>query len=304
MPHKTIFMLFFPNAKINLGLRVLCQRSDGYHDIATIMLPVDWCDILEMIPAQDKKGSFRQTGTTLDCPPSKNIVLKAIGALENALGHSIPPLDITLEKHIPFGAGLGGGSSDAAFAIIGANAIFNLGLDDSALADIAAEVGADCPFFIYNRPMLARGKGEILEPVECAQLQNCGLLIAKPVSEAVSTAEAYAGVSTSHLPSERMLSEAVSDTDIASWQNNPVLHNDFEPSVFALRPEISEIKQGMKNAGALYTAMSGSGAAVFGIFGNVKLAEKAKELFGTCSVHVGPALYTPQRPNVLPAQVL
>ncbi|MDE6464626.1 MAG: 4-(cytidine 5'-diphospho)-2-C-methyl-D-erythritol kinase [Muribaculaceae bacterium] len=291
-------MLFFPNAKINLGLRILRRRPDGYHDIASLMLPVDWCDILEMTPAQGE-GSFRQTGTALDCPPDKNLVLKAIKAVEKHIGHSLPPLDIILEKHIPFGAGLGGGSADAAFAIMGANLIFGLGLDDDTMARIAATVGADCAFFIYDRPMEAAGIGDVLRPVDCSALSGCGILIAKPESESVSTAAAYAGVTPAELAGGVSPADALS-CDINTWKDNELLRNDFETSIFALRPEIAAVRTRMAEAGAFYSSMSGSGASVFGFFDNVDSARKAAALFPDCAVHAGDALPT----NVLPPQSL
>lgn len=293
-------MLFFPNAKINLGLRILRRRADGYHDIATIMLPVGWCDVLEMLPAHDGTGSFRQSGDALDCPPEKNLVLKALRNLEAYLGRTLPPLDIILEKHIPSGAGLGGGSSDASFALIGANAIFRLGLSAGELAEVAARTGADCPFFIYNRPMLATGIGEILRGADCSALAGTGLLIAKPVSEAVSTAAAYAGVTPREIDSESALTEELG-RDVAGWADAGVLVNDFESSIFPLRPEIAAVKERMRTAGAVYTAMSGSGAAVFGLFPSVKLAEEARTAFADCDTFAGNALYTSAPSNVLPS---
>ena len=143
--HSTVtanIMLLFPNAKINIGLHIGHTRPDGYHDIATAMVPVHWCDILEILPAV-AGGSFTLAGAPLDCPPEKNLVLRALMRLESYIGHPLPPLDIILEKHIPSGAGLGGGSSDAAFALVGANAVLGLGLSADELATLAAEVGSD-----------------------------------------------------------------------------------------------------------------------------------------------------------------
>lgn len=285
-------MLFFPNAKINLGLKVLRKRPDGYHDLATVMAPVGWCDVLEMTPATGNEGSFTLAGKKLDCPPQKNLVIKALIMLESEIGHKLPPLDIVLEKHIPSGAGLGGGSADATFALIGANKIFNLGLSDERLAAIAAKVGADCAFFVYNKPMFATGIGEKLTPADLSQLNNYGILIAKPNAQDVSTAEAYAHVPKAEIGDETTLANALTE-DISNWSNNTLITNDFEKSIFPMRPEISAIKERMKQAGALYTSMSGSGAAVYGIFASVKLAEDATGAFGDCAVFAGKALYQP-----------
>lgn len=267
-------MVTFPNAKINLGLRILRRRPDGYHDIATIMLPIGWCDILEIVPANGN-GSFRQTGIALDCPSEKNLVLKALRALEADLGQLLPPLDIVLEKHLPFGAGIGGGSADAAFTLTAVDGLLGLGLGSGRLESIAARVGADCPFFIHNVPALATGIGDVLEPVDATVLNGKHLVIAKPLGDSVSTAQAYAGVVPRKTDDTRCLTEA-----LCRWDGNPVLANDFEPSVMAARPAIARLKQFMTSAGAEYAAMSGSGAAVFGIFGNAKMAENAFHSLG------------------------
>lgn len=299
--HSTVtanIMLLFPNAKINIGLHIGHTRPDGYHDIATAMVPVHWCDILEILPAV-AGGSFTLAGAPLDCPPEKNLVLRALMRLESYIGHPLPPLDIILEKHIPSGAGLGGGSSDAAFALVGANAVLGIGLSADELATLAAEVGSDCPFFIYNRPMLATGRGEVLSGIECTALKGKGILIAKPQTESVSTGQAYAAVTTRTLP------------DVADWRNALMLAatqwhgsdlhiNDFEQAIFPLRPAIADIKKRMTAAGAIYSAMSGSGASVFGIFADVKMAETAAGLFGDCDCRTAAADWQPSPPNVLP----
>lgn len=278
-------MIFFPNAKINLGLRITSLRPDGYHDLDTLMLPVGWCDVLEMIPAATVAGSFRQIGGPTDCPVEKNLVIKALRALEAAIGHKLPPLDIVLEKHIPFGAGLGGGSADAAFAIRGANEIFGLGLDDETMAAVAVRVGADCPFFIYNRPMHATGIGEILCPADVSALSRYTVVVAKPVSEAVSTAVAYAGVCPRPLDTGTSLTAELSQP-VSEWMTRGVLVNDFERSVFAIRPEIAALKNTFLNSGAEYASMSGSGAAVFAFFASAKMAEDAADSLGNCEIFV------------------
>lgn len=281
-------MLLFPNAKINIGLRILRRRPDGYHDIESVMVPVGWCDVLEMVPAAGAEASFTIVGNdTLGlADAADNLVVKALRALEAHIGRALPPLDVYLSKVIPTGAGLGGGSADAAFAIRGANELCGLGLSDAEMASVAARVGADCPFFIYNRPMLATGIGERLEPVQVDGVGRLTVVIAKPAAEAVSTRMAYAGVVPSEAPTPLPLAQAVA-SPAGQWQVSASVFNDFERSIFALRPQIALTKERMLAAGALYAAMSGSGAAVFGIFDNDKMAEDAATAFAGCDVYVG-----------------
>lgn len=262
-------MLLFPNAKINLGLRITGKRPDGFHDIVTVMFPVDWCDILEIVPSHSGATTLTLSGNALSspCPMEKNLVVKALRAVEKAVGRELPT-EIYLRKIVPDGAGLGGGSADAAFMVRGLNELYSLGLELEKMAAIAAEVGSDCPFFIYNRPMLATGRGTDLQLVDINFGGSTGdefkLLIAKPVTAAVSTREAYAGVTPKPLaPGEDLAAALLAGPD--NWTASGV-RNDFEPSIFALRPEIEALKSRMISEGAVYAAMSGSGAAVFGLF--------------------------------------
>ncbi|MDE6527383.1 MAG: 4-(cytidine 5'-diphospho)-2-C-methyl-D-erythritol kinase [Muribaculaceae bacterium] len=275
-------MIVFPNAKINIGLRIVERRADGYHNIESVMVPVGWCDILEMVPSASGRETLAVTGSALDCPPEKNLVVKALRALEVYTGRPLPPFDIYLHKLIPDGAGLGGGSSDASSAIMMANELAGLGLTKEQMAAVAAKVGADCPFYIYNRPMLAQGIGEVLTPVELPDLAGLGIAIVKPDAEAVSTREAYAGVVPSALGCGESLLEAVA-RPVAEWQGSTLLVNDFEPTVFALRPRIADTLERLRAYKPLYSAMTGSGAAVFGIFDNAKMAEAAIAGFEDCS---------------------
>ncbi|MDE7156267.1 MAG: 4-(cytidine 5'-diphospho)-2-C-methyl-D-erythritol kinase, partial [Muribaculaceae bacterium] len=260
-------MILFPNCKINLGLHILARRADGYHDIETVMVPVDLTDILEIVPSQTDKTSLTVTGNHVDCPTEKNLVIKALRAVEKFVNRQLP-VDIYLRKIIPDGAGLGGGSSDAAFTIKGLNDIFNLELTDRQMASIASTVGADCPFFIYNRPMLATGTGTTLCPIQLTpDFKNLTCLIVKP-TEGVSTAEAYAGVTPQQRPTS--LSTIVSES-VINWQSK--LLNDFEKSVFEKRHEIADVKQRLIDSGAIYVAMSGSGSSVFALFESDKMAD-------------------------------
>lgn len=274
-------MLLFPNAKINIGLKILRRRADGYHDLSSVFVPIGWCDILEITPSES--FSFRQSGNALDCPASNNIVLKALRALTDFLGRELPPLEIALEKHIPSGAGLGGGSADAAFTLTGVNELLELGLDKPTLAKIAAKVGADCPFFIYNTPMLASGIGDILRPIDVDNLRGKYIVVVKLRTQSVSTAQAYAGVVPCDSSTEADLAKAVT-RPVAGWRYDDALTNDFENSVFGHLPELAAVKSRMYDKGAVYSAMSGSGSAIFGIFDDAQSANAAKDAFKGCEV--------------------
>lgn len=275
-------MILFPNAKINLGLNITARRPDGYHDIETVMLPVAWRDVLEIVPAKGPETTLTVFGRAVDCPPEKNLVMKAFRALADTVG-GLPPADIYLEKIIPDGAGLGGGSADAAFTLLGLNSIFNLGLPATHLEAVAARIGADCPFFIRNRPAYCHGTGTDIAPFDSLPQFRASILIAKPHVAAVSTREAYAAV-VPHRP----------DCDIrhilamppADWRGH--LANDFEASVFPLLPEVAALKDAMYAGGAVYASMSGSGASVFGIFEDDNLAQTLRQRLPHCDTCISP----------------
>ncbi len=271
-------MVVFPNAKINLGLNILRRREDGYHDIATVMYPVAWSDVLEIVPAAGDSTTLTVTGRGVDCPPEKNLVMKAVNALREQA--DFPHVDIYLEKIIPDGAGLGGGSSDAAFTITAINQLFSLGLTNEKMAEIAAKVGSDCPFFIYNRPMLSTGRGEILTPVEI-DLSAYSIVIIKPSGCSVSTKTAYSGV-TPHIPTQSVAE--ITDRPTETWQS--LLVNDFEATVAAIHPTISHIKDELLRLGAVYASMSGSGSSVFGIFPADKDPDCLEQLFPGMDIFV------------------
>lgn len=267
-------MILFPNAKLNLGLRILGKRPDGFHDILSVFIPTEWCDILELVPANGKESSLTLSGNDLsDCPPEKNLVFKALRAIEGYMGMNLPT-DIFLRKVIPDGAGLGGGSSDAAFTIKGLNELYHLDLTDEKMAEIASEIGSDCPFFIYNRPMIAAGRGTELSPISI-NFQGChAILIAKPEGVSVSTRDAYSGVHPYALSPEENMREILS-LPPSMWESRG-LRNDFEKSVFPLHPEISHLKSILQSFSPLYCSMSGSGASVFAIFESMSQAEVAQ----------------------------
>lgn len=272
-------MLVFPNAKINIGLNVLKKRSDGYHDISTVMMPIPWRDILEIVPAENSYDTLTVTGREICCPPGKNLIMKAINEFRKHA--EIPPVDVYLHKVIPDGAGLGGGSSDAAFALKAVNDIFSLGFDDETLAKIASAIGADCPFFIYNRPMLCEGTGTTLSDFDLRLPDGLTLVVIKP-DVGVSTKEAYSGVVPAY--PEISLAKRLSESDFDEWQN--VVRNDFEYSVFPLYPSIAEIKKELFKMGATYTSMSGSGSSVFAFFNSDIVADNIKPLFPGCDILV------------------
>jgi 4-diphosphocytidyl-2-C-methyl-D-erythritol kinase len=250
-------MLCFPNAKINLGLHVTGKRPDGYHNIETIFYPVPLNDALEAVRTTDA-NSFRQTGLRLNSPDEDNLVMKALRLLSEQ--YNIPPLEIHLKKTIPPEAGLGGGSADAAFMLKLANDLCDLKITDHQLEKTAASLGADCPFFIRNTPVIATGKGNIFKPASLS-LKNYILYIVKP-PVTVSTKEAYAAIHPRR-PAFRL--DGLASLPVAEWKN--VLVNDFERSVFETHPVIGEIKDRLYALGAEYASMSGSGSAVFGLFG-------------------------------------
>lgn len=248
-------MISFPNAKINLGLHIIGKRKDGYHDIETCMIPIPLFDALEMI--LDKKAIWNSTGLDIPGDPKDNLILKAEKLFRNDFPE-LPSLNMHLHKNIPMGAGLGGGSADGAFALTLMNNLFDLYLDDFLLEEYAAQLGSDCPFFIENTPKIARGRGEILEPIDLS-LKGTYIVLINPGVH-VGTKEAYTGVvpATPKIKLEEVLA------DRSRWKTELV--NDFEPSIFKNHPEIEAIKSKMYSAGAFYAAMSGSGSSVFGLF--------------------------------------
>jgi 4-diphosphocytidyl-2-C-methyl-D-erythritol kinase len=248
-------MIVFPNAKINIGLHVVSKRPDGYHNLETIFYPVQLSDALEMVEATETSISF--SGLPVDGPPGNNLVLKAYQLLKNDF--DLPPVQFHLHKVIPTGAGLGGGSSDAAFTLKMLNDFFNLKLNTEQLKTFAAHLGADCPFFIENKPAFATGIGDQLSPVEI-DLSGYRIVILKP-DVSVSTANAYQNINSSE-PDFNL--QKLAELPVNEWKN--VVQNDFERSVFPLFPEIKKWKKKLYKLGAEFASMSGSGSAVFGIF--------------------------------------
>jgi 4-diphosphocytidyl-2-C-methyl-D-erythritol kinase len=251
-------MIIFPNAKINIGLNVINRRDDGYHNIETVFYPIKIDDALEIIEAD--KLSFESSGLDIPGRVEDNLCIKGYHLLKKDF--DIPPVKIHLHKNIPIGAGLGGGSADAAFFIRLLNQNFELGLTDDRMMNYARQLGADCAFFIQNKPLFAFDKGDEFEPIRL-DLSNYKIVLVMPPVH-VSTAEAYGGVKPA--PVKDSLMELVY-RPIAEWKK--FIKNDFEASVFKNHPEIRGVKAALYEAGAIYASMSGSGASVFGIFDRV-----------------------------------
>ncbi len=248
-------MKLFPNAKINLGLNILRKRPDGYHDLETIFYPIQLCDELEI--SESNKTELVMEVNEIEGDIESNLVIKAYRLLENE--YQLPSVQIKLKKVIPTGAGLGGGSSDASFTLIGLNQLFNLNISKEELTKYASKLGADCAFFIYNQPMLGEGIGDQLKPVPL-NIKDYYLALVKP-NCFVSTADAYSNVKP-EIP-EISVSDCTKQS-LPNWKK--ILKNDFENSIFPKFPEIEKVKATMYEQGAVYASMSGSGASVFGIF--------------------------------------
>lgn len=253
-------MIIFPNAKINLGLNIVEKRPDGYHNLETIFYPINLQDALEVTRREnnDKEYTLHISGSPLEGEPEDNLVVKAYKLLKKDYP-GLLPVDIHMYKHIPAGAGLGGGSSDAACMIKLLNDKFSLGLSTERMEEYAVKLGADCAFFIRNKPVFATGIGNLFEPVELS-LKGYHIILIKP-DIFVSTRDAFAEI--------KPVRPAVSLKEIVkqpmeTWKNS--MKNDFEDSVFKKFPEIAAIKDELYDLGAVYAAMSGSGSSVYGIF--------------------------------------
>ncbi len=249
-------MLVFPNAKINIGLNITEKRQDGFHNIETVFYPTALTDILEFTVSKGDT-SFKNTGLKINVPDSQNLVLKAYYLLKEK--YKLPELHIHLHKMIPFGAGLGGGSSDAGFMLKSLNSNFNLQISDDESEKYAQQLGSDCPFFIQNKAAFAEGTGNIFSPVKL-NLSNYYILIVKPDIH-INTKDAYAGI----IPEKPEISvKELIKLPIDRWNEN--IKNDFENIVFKLHPEIRQIKENLYQEGAIFAQLSGSGSAVFGFF--------------------------------------
>jgi 4-diphosphocytidyl-2-C-methyl-D-erythritol kinase len=253
-------VIVFPNCKINLGLRVLRKRNDGYHDLETIFFPLPLFDVLEVIRSTEDSPAptFSTSGLTIEGNNANNLCIRAYDLIKR--NHPrLPAAKIHLHKAIPTGAGLGGGSADAAFTLKLLNEKFGLQLTTGQLIDYASHLGSDCPFFVINKPVFAEGRGEIMELVSI-DLSAYKFILVNPGIH-IPTAKAFSGITPN--PPAKSLKEIIQQS-IDSWQNELV--NDFEKSVFLQYPEIGIIKNKLYENGAEYASMSGSGSTVFGMF--------------------------------------
>ncbi len=261
-------MILRANCKINLGLDVLRRRDDGYHDVVTAMFPVaGFYDEVEVTRTTARGVSFRAGGIAVDCAPDDNLCIRAFRLMQQR--YDIDGVAIRLDKRVPFGAGLGGGSSDATAVLLALDELFGLRLPETELIACAAALGSDTAFFVRNIPQLCEGRGEVMSPLSLS-LSGLWIVIVKP-SEGVSTREAYAGV-VPHVPPVPLVERL--RRPINEWQG--LITNDFEPSVFAAHPAILDAKEELLAAGALYAAMSGSGSAVFGLFDDPQRAKSLR----------------------------
>lgn len=256
-------MIVFPNSKINLGLRILRKRTDGYHDLETVFYPVGIKDALEIIPLGLHEYSsafpFTLSGAKLQGQPTSNLCVRAYKLLRKDFP-SLPKIRMHLHKTIPSGAGLGGGSADAAFTLVMLNKLFGLGIPQEKLMGYAGELGSDCPFFIINKPCYATGRGEILEPVQL-DLSAYQIVVVNPGIH-IDTGLAFLNI-TPAVPL-RSIREIIAKLPFERWKDELV--NDFEKVIFPRHPEIADIKDDFYHQGAIYASMSGSGSTVYGIF--------------------------------------
>jgi 4-diphosphocytidyl-2-C-methyl-D-erythritol kinase len=254
-------LLHFPNAKINIGLFVTEKRADAYHNLETVFYPIARLkDALELLTAPDNEAStMRISGKAIEGDVYNNLVWKAFQLIQNKYPEKLSPVNIHLLKSIPMGAGLGGGSADAAFMLRLLNKFFELNISEETLAQYALELGSDCPFFIYNSPHFAQGRGEVLSPIDL-DLSNYDIQIICPKVH-VSTAAAFGKITPKPAP---FALKNLSDLPIEKWKD--FVFNDFEKPIFEDYPILAEIKDQLYSDGALYAAMSGSGSALYGIF--------------------------------------
>lgn len=264
-------MILFSNAKINIGLNITEKRSDGFHNIETVFYPIPLCDIIEFVESDTGKPEFINTGIDIGASEENNLILRSLNLIRQ--NYDIPNLKIHLHKQIPVGAGLGGGSSNAAFFLKGLNKKFSLNLSDNELENLSVQLGSDCAFFVKNKPVFASGRGEIFSQIE-VDLKGYTFVLVKP-NVFVSTKEAYSGIKT--FPEGKNLKPFI-EYPITEWRNKII--NDFEEPVFLKHPEIKRIKNILYDSGAIYASMSGSGSSVYGIFKEkVNFCKKNKNNF-------------------------
>ena len=286
---KKRIMIKFVNAKINIGLYIIGKRADGYHDLETVFFPVGlecgmphqpepFDDIIEVVCDHGKVSGcrFQFVGRQVNCPPQKNLIVKATTLFLKAYNERFDDLEsygmfqITLDKHLPDGAGMGGGSADASFILSMLNETTGNRFSEEDLMIMATRLGADCPFFLVNTPCFASGIGENLDPINL-DLKGYRILIIKPDVN-VSTAEAFAGIEPKKPDFDLRY---LSYLPVEEWKHK--VFNDFEETVFKKHPELAEIKSDLYKAGAAYASMTGSGSAIYGLFSDHNMAEKERD---------------------------
>lgn len=250
-------MVLFPNAKINLGLFITKKRMDGFHELETCFFHIPWSDVLEITPAESFQ--FSSSGLSISGEIQDNLCYKAFVILSK--DYKIPNVHIHLHKIIPMGAGMGGGSSDAAFTLMGLRDLFELPLTNHELIPYAQKLGSDCAFFLHKHAQFGTGKGDVLTPIETS-LSGLYALILYP-NFGISTQKAYAGIQPN--PAPGFLPDLLK-MPLSTWKDT--IKNDFEKNLFIEFPLLAEIKQNMYDLGAVYAAMSGSGSTIFGLFEN------------------------------------
>lgn len=253
-------MLVFSNCKINLGLNVINKRLDGFHNLKTVFYPINWLDALEVIEDDRSKNrfNFSQSGLTIDVPIENNLIYKAWQLINNKT--KLPPIKVNLVKRIPMGAGLGGGSSNAAYFITLINSKFDLGFSSDEMIQLSSQIGSDCAFFINNKAVFAEGKGDVLSSININLNQYYILLVFPNIY--CNTKDTFNNLVYKTPTIE--LKTIVDEVPIGEWKN--YLVNDFEQSIFLKHPKIKELKELFYSEGAVYSSMSGSGSCVFGIF--------------------------------------
>ncbi len=268
-------MLFFPNCKINLGLKITGKRADGYHNIATVFFPVPFNDVIEIIDSKEHSDriEFTQSGIPVVGDQNDNLCIKALQLLKNDFP-KLPSLKLHLHKAIPMGAGLGGGSADGAATLLLLNQKYLLNISETQLISYALQLGSDCPFFIINKSCLGSGRGELLQPISLT-LKGYQLVVVNPGIH-VNTGWAFSqlNLDANTVNDNALTIESLSNIilgDMVNWKDE--LKNDFEQPVFEKFPAIEVIKNTLYEKGAVYASMSGSGSTVFGIFKENKIPQ-------------------------------
>ena len=267
-------MVSFPPAKLNLGLHVLGKRADGFHELESIFLPIDWTDMLEVVLVSDVpqgEATFTWTGLQIPGDPQNNLVVRAHRLL--AERHAMHGVSIHLHKVLPMGGGVGGGSADGTYTLRALNEVCGLGLSQRDLMALAAELGSDCPFFVQDGPALVQGRGEVVKPLPFKlPLEGWWAVVANPGIH-IGTAEAFADLS----PTPRTTTwESLGTSPVDAWSG--LIRNDFEAGAQARHPEVGALIDALTKAGAAYAQMTGSGSTVFGLFEDAEQAQRAAQL--------------------------